>query len=79
MRAFVDWPEIPSALLDAVLVRPCQNPNRFTLVRLDHDALERLKVGRLVEHVHPADGSVQVVVHKPARGHPRCFWHGTHS
>src|SRR5271167_3355244 len=44
-----------------------ENPNRFTPVRLDHDAFERLKVGRLAEHVHPADGSVQDVVHKPPR------------
>ena len=41
-----------------------ENPNRFTLVRLDHDAFERLKAGRLARHVHPGDRSVQGVVHE---------------
>ncbi len=37
------------------------------------------KVGRLAEHVHPADGAVQDAVHKPPRDHPRGSWHGTRS
>jgi len=35
------------------------------LVRLDHDALERLKVGLFAEDMHPADRSVKDVVKKP--------------
>jgi hypothetical protein len=35
-----------------------------TRVRLNHDALERLEVGLLAEHMHPADGSVQDVIDK---------------
>jgi hypothetical protein len=34
-------------------------------VRLNHDALERLKVGLLAEYMHPADGSVQDVKDNP--------------
>jgi hypothetical protein len=32
-----------------------QDTNGLPLVRLDHDALERLKIGLLAEHLHPAD------------------------
>ena len=32
-----------------------QDTNGLPLVRLDHDALERLKIGLLAEHMHPAD------------------------
>jgi hypothetical protein len=32
-----------------------QDTNWLPLVRLNHDALERLKVGLLAEHMHPPD------------------------
>jgi hypothetical protein len=34
-------------------------------VRLNHEALERLKGGLRAEHMHPADGSVQDVIDNP--------------
>jgi hypothetical protein len=34
-------------------------------VRLNHDTLERLKVGLLADYMHPADGSVHDVIDKP--------------
>jgi hypothetical protein len=64
------------------MVRPDtvrENPDRCTLVRLDDAALERLKAGRLAEHVHRAEGSVQDVVHKPRSGYPRWSWHVANS
>jgi hypothetical protein len=32
-----------------------QDTDWLPLVRFDHDALERLKVGLLAEHMHPPD------------------------
>jgi hypothetical protein len=32
-----------------------QDTNGLPLVRLDHDTLERLKIGLLAEHMHPVD------------------------
>ena len=46
------------------------------LVRLDHDPLERLKVGVLAEAVQLADRSVQHMVHLPAGCFSRRCWHG---
>ena len=48
----------------------------MSLVRLDHDPLKRLEVGVLAKEVHPADRSVQDMVHLPARCFSRCSWHG---
>jgi Putative collagen-binding domain of a collagenase len=53
-----------------------QDTNGSPQVRLNHDALERLKVGLLAEHMHPADGSVQDVIDKAPRCYPRSSWHG---
>ena len=56
-----------------------QDTNGLPLVRLNHDALERLEVGVLAEHMHPADRSVQDVINKPPRCYSRCSWHDNHS
>ncbi len=53
-----------------------QDGDRVSLVRLDHDPLKRLEVGVLAKEVHPADRSVQHMVHLPARCFSRCSWHG---
>ena len=52
-----------------------QDMNGLPQVRLNHDALERLEVGLLAEHMHPADGSVQDVIDKAPRCYSRCSWH----
>jgi hypothetical protein len=44
-----------------------RDTNGLPLVRLDHDALERLKIGLLAEHLHPADRSVQDVINDTPR------------
>jgi hypothetical protein len=46
------------------------------LVRVDHDLLEGLEVRMVVEQMHPADGSVQDVIHLPAGCMARRSWHG---
>jgi hypothetical protein len=40
---------------------------------LNHDALERLKVGLFAEHMHPAHGSVQDVIDKAPQVLPSLF------
>jgi hypothetical protein len=47
-------------------------------VRLDHDALECLKVSLFAEHMHPAARSVKDVVKKPPGCDSRCSWHNTY-
>jgi hypothetical protein len=49
--------------------------NALPQVRLNHDALERLKLGLLAEHMHPADGSVKDVIDKARGRYTRCSWH----
>jgi hypothetical protein len=46
--------EVKGALTRAVQFAR-QDTNGLPLVRLDHDALERLKIGLLAEHPHPSD------------------------
>ena len=54
-----------------------QDADGLPLVRLNHDALERLEIGVLAEHMHPPDRSVQDVVNESSRCYPRCSWHDT--
>jgi hypothetical protein len=48
-------------------------------VCLDHDALKRLKVVRLPEHMHLPGRSVQDVMNKAAGGYSRCSRHSFES
>ena len=43
----------------------------------DHNALERLEIDVLTEHMHPPARSVQEVINEPSRCYPRCSWHET--
>ena len=44
-------------------------------MRLNHDALERLEVGLLSEHMHPPDRSVKDVINKSTGCDSGCSWH----
>ena len=48
----------------------------MTLVRLDHDALERLEVGVSAEEPHPADRAFQNMIDLPAWCFASCSGHG---
>ncbi len=54
-----------------------QDADCLPLMCLDHDALKRLKVILLSEHVHLPGRSVVDVINKPARCYSRCSGHNS--